>query len=165
MVCPGRQGLSRENVQALSRHAKRAGLTRSKDDGCASLVAKPVAPADRILTFDKCLKHSGSCLPDSLFRVTVDPDRFLVTITSNAFDSHMLGWLVTQILPDEYGIKAYREDDSGWTPPPAPYDLRIQIGDKAGIELEAQVVRLSTAIGGGVAVRLSEPRQLMAGAH
>jgi hypothetical protein len=70
--------------------------------------------------------------------------------------------LVTDILPDQHGIVAYR-DDKDWVPPPAPYDLRIRIGSQAGIEFGAQVVRLSSAVGGGVAVRLSEPKPLMAG--
>ena len=115
-------------------------------------------------TFDKYLKHTGSLLPDGLFRVSVERDRCLVTITSDAFDSSLFGWLVTDILPGQHGVVAYR-DDKDWAPPPAPYDLRIRIriGGQAGGEFDAQVVRLSGAVGGGVAVRLSEPKQLMVG--
>ena len=58
--------------------------------------------------FDKFLKHTGSCLPDGMFRVTVDRERCQVTIASAAFDSHLVGWLVTRILPGEHGIVAYR---------------------------------------------------------
>ncbi len=114
-------------------------------------------------TIDKFLKHTVSCLPDEIFRITVDPDRLLVTIASNAFDSALVGWLVTRILPDQHGIFAYREDGSGWDVPPAPYELRIRLGGPTRIELGAQVVRLSRDLGGSVAVRLSGPRKLVAG--
>ena len=163
VVCAGRQGISRENAQELSGHAQRAGLTRSQDSGRMPVGTESVAPMGRTLAVEKYLKHSGSCLPDGLFRVRVDRDRFLVTITSDAFDSHLVGWLVTGILPAEHGIVAYRDDNASWNPPPAPYDLRIRIGGQAGIELGAQVVRLSDAVGGGVAVRLSGPMRLTAG--
>ena len=167
-VCAGRQGLSRENVQALDRRAEQAGLTRSRRRGpvpSLDAVLGAVSEADKakpVQTFEKYLKHTGSCLSDGLFRITVDRDRFLVTITSDAFDSSLVGWLVTAILPDQHGIVAYR-DDKDWVPPPAPFELRILIGGQAGVEFIAQVVRLSGAVGGGVAVRLSEPKQLMVG--
>ena len=93
----------------------------------------------------------------------MDRDRFLVTITSDAFYSHLIGWLVTDILPDQHGVVAYR-DDKDWVPAPAPYDLRVRIGGPAGVEFGAQVVRLSSAVGGGVAVRLAEPKPLVPGA-
>ena len=168
VACAGRQGLSRENIQALDRHAAQAGLTRSRRPGPVpglDAVLGAVSEAEkahRVQTLEKYLKHTGSCLPDGLFRVTVDRDRLRVTITSDAFDSHLVGWLVTDILPDQHGIVAYR-DDKDWVPPPAPYELRIGIGGQAGVEFVAEVVRLSSAVGGGVTVRLSEPRQLMAG--
>jgi len=168
VACAGRQGLSRENIQALDRHATQAGLTRSRRPGPVpglDAVLGAVSESEkahRVQTLEKYLKHTGSCLPDGLFRVTVGRDRFLVTITSDAFDSHLVGWLVTDILPDQHGIVAYR-DDKDWVPPPAPYDLRIRIGGQAGVEFAAEVVRLSSAVGGGVAVRLSEPQPLMAG--
>jgi len=160
VVCDARKGLSHANVQELGGHAQRAGLTRSQDAGSASHLGTMVVGVaePRILTFKKYLKHSGSCLPHGLFRVKVDRDRFLVTITSAAFDSHLVSWLVTRILPAEHGIVAYRDDNAGWNPPSAPFDLRIRIGGAAGIELGAQVVRLSSAVDGGVSVRLSEPK-------
>ena len=157
VVSTGREGISRENVQELSGHARRAGLTRSHRPGPVRGID---TDANRVETLEKYLKHMGSCLPDSLFRVTVDRDRFLVTVTADAFDSHLIGWLVTGILPNECGIVAYR-DDKDWVPPPAPYDLRVRIGGHGGVDFSAQVVRLSKAVGGGVAVRLSEPRHLM----
>ena len=171
VVCPGRQGISPENVQELDRHAEEAGLTRSQSRGSVPGIGAVSEAVDeaaneaehehRVQTFKKYLKHTGSCLPDGLFRVEVDRDRLLVTITSDAFDSSLVGWLVTGILPDEHGIVAYREDDAGWVPAAAPYDLQIRFGGQAGVEFRAQVVRLSSAVGGGVAVRLSEPRHLM----
>jgi hypothetical protein len=171
VVCAGRQGISRENVQELTAHAQRAGLTRSQRTGAVPVwvsgndaplgVAKDADPANGIQILEKYLKHTGSCLPDGLFRVEVDRGRCLVTITSEAFDSQLVGWLVTEILPDQHGIVAYR-DDKDWVPAAAPYDLRVRIGGPAAIELDAQIVRLSSAVGGGVVVRLSEPRPLMA---
>ena len=163
VVCAGRQGISRENVQELSGHAERAGLTRSQRTGPMpgiDALFGVVKDADRVQTLEKYLKHTGSCLPDGMFQVTVDRDRFLVTITSDAFDSHLVGWLVTQILPDQHGVIAFR-DDKDWVPPPAPYDVRVRISGRGGVEFGAQVVRLSSAVGGGVAVRLSEPKPLM----
>ncbi len=173
VVCAGQQGLSSENLQELSRHAQRAGLTvrhrRGAAPGSDALyevgfgAAKEADVANRAQTLEKYLKHTGSCLPDGLFRITVDRDRFLVTITSDAFDSHLFGWLVTDILPNQHGIVAYR-DDKDWVPPPAPYDIRVRIGGRTGVEFSAQVVRLSSAVGGRVAVRLSEPKSLLAAA-
>jgi HAD domain in Swiss Army Knife RNA repair proteins len=125
VVCGGRQGISRENVQALDQHATQAGLTRSQRRGPVPGIdavfgaVNNADPACRVQTLEKYLKHTGSCLPDGLFRVTVDRDRLQVTITSDAFDSHLVGWLVTDILPDQHGIVAYR-DDKDWVPPPAP---------------------------------------------
>jgi len=171
VVCEGRQGLSRENVQELTGHAERAGLTRSQRTGPVPGIGAlfgirhdagdDADPANPVQTLEKYLKHTGSCLPDGLFRVEVDRDRFLVTITSDAFDSHLIGWLVTDILPDQHSVIAFR-DDKDWVPAPAPYDLRVRIGGQMGVEFATQVVRLSSAVGGGVAVRLSEPKPLVA---
>lgn len=146
VVCQGAKGISAENIRELDRLAERAWPTSS-----------------RVQSFDRYLKHMGSCLPDSKFRITVDRGRRRVTIAARAFDSYLIGWLVTRILPDEHGVKAYREDDSGWPAAPAAYELRVRIGDEGGIELDAEVVRLSSAVGGSVAVWLGEPRPRVAG--
>ena len=68
---------------------------------------------------------------------------------------------MTDILPDQHSVIAFR-DDKDWVPAPAPYDLRVRIGGQMGVEFATQVVRLSSAVGGGVAVRLSEPKPLVA---
>jgi len=169
VVCSRSHGLSQENLLALDRHALEAGLTRSarRDtaDGftLASGAPNDAAPLSRFRNFDTYVNHTGSCLPDCLLRVTVDQLHFVVTIAADAFDSALVGDLVTRVLPS-HGIVAFR-DDKHWVPPPATYDVRIRVGSEAGVELRADVVRLSTAVGGGggVAVRLSDPRQLMAG--
>jgi hypothetical protein len=109
------------------------------------------------LTFSVYVKHFGSCLPDGSFSVAVNQERRRVTITCDAFDSHLIGGLVTGMLYEDHGIQAFRDDGAGWNPPPAPYDLRVRIAGASGVEFEAEVVRLSSAIGGGVAVRLSKP--------
>jgi hypothetical protein len=69
VACAGRQGLSRENIQALDRHAAQAGLTRSRRRGPVpglDAVLGAVNEADkanRVQTLEKYLKHTGSCLP------------------------------------------------------------------------------------------------------
>jgi hypothetical protein len=113
---------------------------------------------DGVLTFNAYLKHFGSCLPDGSFSVSVNRERRRVTITCEAFDSHLLGDLVTRVLFEDHGIQAFRDDGAGWNPPPSPYALRVRIAGESGVEFEAEVVRLSSAIGGGVAVRLSKPQ-------
>jgi len=102
------------------------------------------------------VKHSLSCLQDVLFDVTIDHDDRVVTVASDVFDSSLLGWLATQILPAEHAVEVFRDDDSGWNPPLPPYRLRVRVG--GGIEFGAQVVKLTSATGGGVAVQLIPPR-------
>jgi hypothetical protein len=124
-----------------------------------SEVSTPIeSVGDGVLTFNAYLKHFGSCLPDGSFSVLVDRQRRRVTITCEAFDSHLVGDLVTRMLFEDHGIRAFRDDGAGWIPPPAPYSLRVRIAGESGVEFEAEVVRLSSAIGGGVAVRLSKPQ-------
>ena len=113
---------------------------------------------NRLVLIEKYLKHGFSCLPDCALKVQVDPVRMVVTISGDAFDSHLFGWLVTTILPAEHGIVAYRDDDAGWHPPQPPYGLEVRIGGDIGVEFCAEVVRLSVAVGGGVAIRLSDPQ-------
>lgn len=162
VVCAGRQGLSSENIGELDRHAAQACLTRAAEPRPIALMPDRTQELG-LEHFEKYVKHFGSCLPDAMFRVTLDRLRRLITIASDAFDSHLVGWLVTRLLPEDHGIRAYREDDAGWHPLPAPYELRLRIGGQAGVEFIAEVVRLSSAVGGGVTVRLSMPVHLMAG--
>lgn len=119
-------------------------------------------PASRTETFEVYLKHMGSCLPDVLFRIVADRHRSSVTILSEAFDSSLMSTLLTRILPDQHGIVAYR-DDKHWVPPAPPYELKVRIGRPSTVEFSAQVVRLSSAVGADVAVRLSAPRSLTPG--
>ena len=124
----------------------------SRPDGAL----EPHEPKERHVLIRKYLKHSFSCLPDAQFEIDIDDASRVVTITSKAMDSYLLSRLVTQILPDEHGIVAYRDDDAAWLAPPLPYALRVRIGGPRGIELGAQVVRLAGALGGALSVRLSE---------
>jgi len=110
------------------------------------------------MTIKSYLKHSFSCLPDVWFEIDVDDSNKLVTVASAAFDSDLFGWLVTEVLPRVRGVVAWRDDNAGWTTPPSPYALRVRIGKGDGVELDAQVVRLADATGGGVAVQLTDPR-------
>lgn len=72
VVCDGRQRLSHANVQELDGHAQRAGLIQSQNPGTGSRSAGSVEidcrarKLDRILTLEKYLKHTGSCLPDGM---------------------------------------------------------------------------------------------------
>jgi hypothetical protein len=111
-----------------------------------------------IVNASRYVKHSFSCLPDLMFDVMIDHDHHVVTLASDAFDSNLVGWLVTQILPAVHGVVAFRDDDAGWHPPLPPYRLRIRVGGGIGIEFDAQVVKLASAIGGGVAVQLTNPQ-------
>ena len=160
--CNGHAGLSGENLVQLSAHARRAGLVSSERSlqDMAGLNLPDADPSGRMLTIEKYLKHSMSCLPDAMFRITIDVEKRVVTIASQDFDSSLIGWLVTQILPEQHGIKVYREDDAGWHPPRPTYDLRVRIGGEGGIEMDAEVVRLSSAVGGGLAVHLRDPQVL-----
>ena len=104
------------------------------------------------------VKHSFSCLPDVTFDVTIDHHSQVVTIAAATFDSSLLGWLVTHVLPADYGVVAFRDDNSGWHTPLSPYRLRIRVGGEIGIEFDAQVVKLTSAMGGGEAVQLTNPQ-------
>lgn len=128
------------------------------DDGQGGTGDGEDGAGDRPVIIEKYLKHGFSCLPDCALKVRVDSARMVVTITGDAFDSHLFGWLVTKILPAEHSIVAYRDDDAGWHPPRPPYGLNVRIGGDIGVEFCAEVVRLSTAVGGGVAIRLSDPQ-------
>lgn len=97
------------------------------------------------------VKHIGSCLPDCHFEVEVDEMLRVVVISAGHFDSYLFGILVTQVLPENHEVIAFRDDNAGWTPPPAQYRLRLRFGDQT---FRASVVKLCHAVGGGVAVRL-----------
>ena len=111
-----------------------------------------------IVQVGKTLKHSFSRLPDVAFDLRIDHLNQVVTVASTRFDSYLIGRLVTTIVPDEHGVVAFEEDDIGWHPPLPTYALRIRIGGEPGIEFAAQVVRLSGAVGGWVAVSLTDPQ-------
>lgn len=108
----------------------------------------------------KYLKHSFSCLPDGLFEIEIDHLEQVVTVASERFDSSLVGWLITSILPESHGVVAFRDDNQGWHPPLPAYALRIRVGAKGpqAVEFDASVVRLCNAIGAGVAVSLTSPR-------
>jgi hypothetical protein len=61
--------------------------------------------------------------------------------------------LVTQVLPEEFGVVASRDDNVGWNAPPAPYSLELRFG---GVRFGASVVKLCSAVGGAtIATTLS----------
>lgn len=56
------------------------------------------------------LKHTLSCLPDLEIQVDIDPERLEVTLTCEHFDSSLVACCVTRVLPEEFGVRAFRED-------------------------------------------------------
>lgn len=99
------------------------------------------------------MKHVGSCLPDVAFSIDVDERRRHVVAKSECFDSALVASLVTQVLPEEFGVVAYRDDNVDWSAPPAPYSLELRFG---GMRFGASVVKLRSAVGvSTVATRLS----------
>lgn len=97
------------------------------------------------------LKHSMSCLKDQGMGVFVDPERREVLLSMSSFDSALVAEAVIRILPEQYGIEAFRDDSTkndAWLTPSAPFGLVIQL---SGVIYQVQVVKL---IDGRVAVTL-----------
>jgi hypothetical protein len=73
------------------------------------------------------LKHQMSCLRDLLVEVVVDHEKRVATLRANHFDSGLVAWHVRDLLPEEHGVVAWRDDQvkTGtelWLTPQAPYD-------------------------------------------
>ncbi len=101
------------------------------------------------------LKHAMSCLPDVELQVDIDPERLEATLTCEHFDSSLVAYCVTQVMPEKLGVRAFRDDaaargEMGLTPA-SSYRLFVVFGGRRHF---AQVVRLTT---GGVAVWLQAP--------
>ncbi|MFG6488240.1 hypothetical protein ACG04R_16255 [Roseateles sp. BYS78W] len=105
------------------------------------------------------LKHTMSCLHDQAIEVDIDETRREVRLAMAAFDSSLVARLVTDILPTDHGLVAYRDDNEKhgtevWLTKPATYALSI---DLAGLVYRADVVKLfrQAGAGGMVAVTLT----------
>ena len=120
------------------------------------------------------MTHVRSSLPDVAFSIDIDERRRHVVAKSECFDSALVATLVTQVLPEEFGVVAYRDDNVGGNAPSAPYSLELRFG---GVRFDALVVKLSSAKGdAAVATTLSvltsakvgsplSPRRLVASAQ
>lgn len=86
------------------------------------------------------LRHQMSCLRDRAFDVSIDESARLVTVRviGPGLDAALLGRLVTETLPNDAGVRAFRDDAAGMPAPPAEYRLLVWIGD---IEFEVDVVK------------------------
>lgn len=100
----------------------------------------------KIRDIEVYVKHSFSCLSDQRFRVLIDDEKMLVTITAKVFDSSLIGWLLMHGLPDDHNVVAFSDDNAGWTSKHRKYSLRIRIGGDEGQEFDAEAVRLATAV-------------------
>lgn len=86
------------------------------------------------------LRHQMSVLRDRAFDVEIDEGARLVTVrvVGAGLDAALLGRLVTETLPNDAGVCAFRDNNSGMPAPPADYRLLVWIGD---IKLEVDVVK------------------------
>jgi hypothetical protein len=86
------------------------------------------------------LRHQMSVLRDQAFDVEIDEGARLVTVrvVGTGLDAALLGRMVTETLPAETGVRAYRDDGAGMPAPPADYGLRLWIHD---IEFAVDVVK------------------------
>jgi hypothetical protein len=109
-------------------------------------------PARRQVYF----KHTMSCLSDQAMQLVVDHERRIVRLEVGKFDSALVASCIFDLQKEAGGVIAFRDDDQKddlWLTKPAHYRLVIVF---AGLELEAQVVKL---FNGGVAVTLEPPQE------
>ena len=57
------------------------------------------------------VKHSGSRLLDAHFDVGIDDDKRLVVVRIQPFDSALTAHLVTAVLPIDFGVVAFDDDN------------------------------------------------------
>jgi len=98
------------------------------------------------------IKHVGSLLPDAYFDVDIDDDRHLVIVLAKPFDSALLGQVVTVVLPRDYGVVAFNDDNVfGLGRGRALYDLQLQFD---GLQFDAVVTKTLSFLHLGVTVGL-----------
>ncbi|MCX9157775.1 hypothetical protein OPU71_16750 [Niveibacterium sp. 24ML] len=84
------------------------------------------------------IKHMMSCASDLEVSVGIDFPGKCVTLTMAHFDSALVERLVTVLLPRD-GIEVWRDDNSGWHPLPATWDVVCEL---AGVRYRLDVVKL-----------------------
>lgn len=85
----------------------------------------------------KC-KHSGSCLSDQTFNSEIVWEEKRIDIQLAAFDSALFIDFIRR-LDINHGIRAYADDNDGWTPVRPNWQLIVRIG---GMNFSATVARL-----------------------
>ena len=90
------------------------------------------------------LKHQMSCLKDQAIEVDIDHERREVRLGMRVLDSSLVARLVRDILPEQHGVEAFRDDNQVlgehvWITKPSAYKLLV---DLSGVMYKAQVVRL-----------------------
>ena len=83
-------------------------------------------------------KHSGSCLSDQTFHAEINWEENLIDVQLAAFDSALFLDFVRK-LEFNHGIRAYTDDNDGWTPVQPSWQLKVRIGD---MNFSATVARL-----------------------
>jgi len=95
-----------------------------------------------------CVKHIGSRLPDACFDVDADDDGLLVVVRARPFDSALLAFLVTGVLPDDFGALAFDDDNlRGPGRGRARYRLEVHFD---GLRFDAVVTKSLTVLSLGV---------------
>ena len=100
------------------------------------------------------VKHIGSRLPDAFFNVDIDDDGLLVVVRAKPFDSALLACLVTRVLPEDFGVIAFDDDNFqgyGHGQGLARYRLEVDID---GLRFDAVVTKTLTVLSLGVTVGL-----------
>lgn len=105
------------------------------------------------MTLKLIMKHMGSCLPDQPFDAEIVSEENRIDIRLMEFDSSLFVSFVLSLESDLL-IRAYADDDEGWTPIQPTWQLRVILGE---IEYEARVVKLSSlGAGSRFSVTLTE---------
>jgi hypothetical protein len=100
------------------------------------------------------LKHMGSRLPDAFFDVAIDDDGLLVVVRAKPFDSALLACLVTRVLPEDFGVISFDDDNfqgQGQGQGRARYRLEVHFD---GLRFNAVVTKTLTVLSLGVTVGL-----------
>lgn len=96
-------------------------------------------------------KHFGSCAQDLPLSFSIDVEKSLVEIQVEHFDSFLITHLITRVLPERGVGRAWRDDETGWTPPSSEWQIHICL---AGVLYRLGLTKLGSWCGGGWSVAL-----------
>ena len=97
-------------------------------------------------------KHCGSRLPDAYFEIAIDDEKRLVVVRTQPFDSALLADVVTVVLPMDYEVIAFDDDNLPFQRR-APYRLEVRFDD---LTFDAVVTRTLAIVSPGVSVGLHQ---------